>query len=50
MASLPFQSESESDQFWNRLQTPPMPSSAHRYARERACSNGKDAHALPSGL
>jgi len=38
MGSTPFHSATEATKFWNRLHTPPMPSSLQRYARDRAIS------------
>ena len=35
---------------WLSSQIPKMPSSPQRYARERACSNGKLSQAVPSRL
>ena len=48
IGSLPFHRASPRQSSWRMSEMPAMPSSFHRYARDRAWSCGKERHASPS--
>ena len=47
IGSFPFQSASARQSSWRMSEMPAMPSSFHRYARDRAWSCGNESHASP---